>query len=428
MDRALASGASGAGSIPAGGINLAVMKKIAFTITSCLIILSLGSLAYGDAVYLKNGSVMKGRIVEKTEQFLVLKSSEGEDAVKTTIYLEDINRMETDEEYSNETKFFPTALPRVSVSRPWDAQAVFIKPAPMQLNINTDQAEYIKGIIKRSDRALSEPDAVGILSVSNVTSIGDGSISGSVKLPEEISKYKAPLYVYLAKDAGGSFVITPNLPYQKIEPDKITSSLVYYKVEHVGAGQYKVFADWDIAPPPIRKKTINGAEVLFGFGTKGDYFGSYEDVVKLDADENRDNVNIDCQVYVAKVFVDMSDVPKSTDFRIIDIYLKETPSKKTILVLRVKNTGEAAIISLALDVFINNEKIGQKPYVIGNLGLNKDSEFDITSIMGMSVYREPFKMLRFKFVNPKTGKIELEKDVYLPEINIKSGVKTHKNR
>ncbi|MEK7849791.1 MAG: hypothetical protein AAB213_03095 [Candidatus Omnitrophota bacterium] len=360
---------------------------------------------------------MKGRIVEKNEQLLVLKSGEGEEATKTTIYLEDINRIESDEEYSNETKFFPTALPRVSVSRPWDVQAVLIEPAPMQLNVNTDQTEYIKGIIKRSDRTLPESGAAGILSAFNAASMGDGSISGSVKLPEQVSKHKAPLYVYLAKDAGGSFVIAPGLPYQKIEPDSLTSSLIYYKIEHLGAGHYKVFADWDIAPPLIGKKKINDVEILIGFGTKGDYAGAYEDIVKLDADENRDNVNIDCQTYVTKDFVDVSDVPKSTDFSVIDIYFKKISSKQMILALRVKNTGETAITSLALDAFINDEKVGQEPYVLGGLALKEDKEFDITSLMGAGAYHKPFSMLRFKFVRPKTGEVELEKDVYLPVSN-----------
>jgi hypothetical protein len=359
---------------------------------------------------------MKGRIVEKNEQFLVLKSSEGEEAVKTTIYLEDINRIESDEEYFNETKFFPSALPQVSSSRPWDAQAVLIEPQPLAVDVNTDQAGYIKGLIKRSDRTLPNPDAAGGSSVFNVASMGDGSISGFVKLPEEISKYKAPLYVYLAKDAGGSFVIVPGLPYQKIGADSITSSLVYYKVEGVGAGHYKVYADWDIAPPSIGKKKINGAEILIGFGTKGDYAGEYEDVVKLDADENRDSVNIDCQTYITKDFVDMSAMPKSTGFSVMDIYFKKTSSKRMILALRVKNTGETTIASLALDVFINDEKVGQEPYVLGDLALNEDKEFDITSIMG--VYKQPFKTLRFKFARPKTGEVELEKDVYLPGSNI----------
>ncbi|MFH0940532.1 MAG: hypothetical protein V1840_01595, partial [Candidatus Omnitrophota bacterium] len=263
---------------------------------------------------------------------------------------------------------------------------------------------------------LFEPDAAGILSVSNVASMGDGSIAGSVKLPEETSKYKASLYVYLAKDAGGSFVIAPGLPYQKIEPDAIISSLVYYKIEHVGAGHYKVFADWDIAPPPIGTKKINGAEVLFGFGTKGDYTGAYEDVVKLDVNENRDNVNIDCLTYVTKDFVDMSDMPKSTDFSVIDIYFKKTSSKQMILALRVKNTGDTAIASLALEAFINDEKVGQEPYVLGDLALNEDKEFDITPLVG--AYQKPFSMLRFKFVRSKTGEVELEKDVYLPGSNI----------
>jgi len=383
-------------------------------------ILNLASFACADVVYLKNGSVMKGRIVEKNQQFLVLKSSEGEEAIKSTIYLEDINRIESDEEYSNETKFFPTALrqARSKVSRPWDAKAVLIEPEPIQLNVNTDQTGYIKGIIKRSDRTLPEPDAAGISSVSNIANMGDGSIAGSVKLPEEVSKYKAPLYVYLAKDtgAGSGFVVASGLPYQKIEPDSITSSIVYYKIEHVGAGHYKVFADWDIAPPPIGKKKINGVEILFGFGTKGDYTGAYEDVVKLDADENRDNVNIDCQEYVTKDFVDMSGMPKSTDFSVMDIYFKKTSSNQMILALRVKNTGDTTIASLALDAFINDEKVGQEPYVLGNLALNEDKEFDITPLVG--AYQKPFSVLRFKFVRPKTGEVELEKDVYLPNSNI----------
>ena len=220
-------------------------------------IMGLASLACADAVYLKNGSVMKGRIVEKNEQFLVLKSSEGEEAVKSTVYLEDINRIESDEAYSNETKFFPRTLPKVSVSRPWDAKAVLVEPEPMQLNLNKDQTEYIKGLIKNTDRALSGSDAAGIPSVLSAASMGDGSISGSVKLPGEISKYKAPLYIYLAKYTDGNFAVTPDLPYQKIEADAITSSLVYYKIEHLGAGTYRVYADWVSCLEPSRRTALN---------------------------------------------------------------------------------------------------------------------------------------------------------------------------
>jgi len=360
---------------------------------------------------------MKGRVVEKNEQFLVLKAGEDSDAVKTTIYLEDINKVETDEEYSNETKFYPTAFPQASVSRPWDAKAVLIEPKPLAVDINKDQAEYIKGLIKRSDRTLPEPDAADGLPVFNVASIGKGSISGFVKLPEEIATYKGPLYVYLAINIDGNFAITPGLPYQKIEPDAITSSLVHYNIENVREGAYKVFADWDIVGPPIEKKKIKGDDVLFGFGSKGDYTGSYEDIVKLDADESRDNVNIDCQTYITEGFVDMSQAPKITDFKLIDIYFKKISSKQSILVLRVKNSGDTAIPSLALDTFINDERVGNEPYVLGDLALDEEKEFDITALMAKGVDKKLFGTLRYKFVRPNTGEVELEKDVYLPGSN-----------
>lgn len=63
---------------------------------------------------------MIGRIVEKNDQYIVLKAGEGEDAVSTTIFQEDINRILTEEDYSGQTKLIPIQMMEPGFEKTWE--------------------------------------------------------------------------------------------------------------------------------------------------------------------------------------------------------------------------------------------------------------------------------------------------------------------
>lgn len=381
------------------------MKKILIFVSVLSMVLSAARVAGADAVYLKNGRVMKGRIIEKNEQFLVLKSGEDESAVKTTIFLEDINRIETEEQYSKEAP----PIPFLSGREPFSLQ----KPPEMALPQNISLA---------TPQQYTFP-AIG----SGETQ--EGSISGFVGLPENFKEHNGDLYVYLMEDIGrGRFASSPFMLYTRISASEIISRLVPYKMEHVPVATYKIFAQWDIAPPFIQELSEGQRRTLTSLGTQGDYEGSLADAFVLAAGEDKENVGISCTTFLQTSKAVAMESPKP-DFQIEDLYYRKASLSEPEFFILIKNKGETAISWLAFDIFINDEKVSSGPMGLGSLKSGEEKEFDIT--LAYQSYQkimkekqankevpeelptEGIKQVKFKIVWPQTQEVEFEKTLFM---------------
>jgi hypothetical protein len=386
----------------------------------CFLSSVLCPLSYADAVYLKSGSVMKGRIVEKNEQFLVLQSGEDEAAVKTTIYLEDITRIQTEEEYSYATKFIPTQLFSKDFKKLWE------KGAPLPTPIEQEEEEEL---VKYHEEAVEETEPLGpeVTTLSSVPPMvglpgkGIGTISGSIKLPEQFREYKGDLYVYIMQDLGGRFALpSGGLIYQVIGKESVDKEHVVYRLDNIGVGTYKVFVYWDTASPLVMKKKVRGADIFVGFGLKGDFMGSYPGEVIITKDGHDKVVNIDNLTYVSSDFPGAATVPQEMDLVISDIYYRKQGQNVGGLFLLVKNLGEESLKPLEFDFFVNDEIAPSGPLIIGPLGPNEEKEFNISAVF--EAYKKQMKeggfevmgkMLRFKIASKKTGEVELEKAIFI---------------
>ncbi|HQP91923.1 MAG TPA: hypothetical protein PLU24_04540, partial [Candidatus Omnitrophota bacterium] len=160
------------------------------TIFIFLLVYLLSSIFYlrsvsADAIYLKNGKVMQGRIVEKSEKYLVLRSGEGESAVDSTIFLEDILKIESTQDYSREENLISSQLEKSSVFKKATSEKPFytkIKP------IKDYGAQDIKDLIAQNRRLAAENKEdkkdKERRAVSSAKS-GEGSINGTITLPLE---------------------------------------------------------------------------------------------------------------------------------------------------------------------------------------------------------------------------------------------------
>lgn len=376
------------------------MRTLTLLIVSIIMAISLVSGAFADAVYLKNGKVMRGRIVEKTQTYLVLKTGEGEAAVKTTIYLEDINRMQSDEEYNETRKFIPTQIFKQESSMPWEDGVPFVVPAvPFEL-----------GVTKL-------PSLPGL----DISGAGVGSISGFVELPPNFKRYKGDLYVYLTRDTGGNrFSLTAASGlYQKIKGDDITASLVPFRIAGVPGGTYKIFAYWDVASPYVKKKQVLGREVLLGFGLKGDYMGVQSDKVTMTAENTEQTVELDCRQYLTE------DRVKATGsegelYQVKDIYYRKLAAQGVKVYLVLENFDDEELSLLLFDLVINNEKVPSGVLSLGPLRKGEEKEFDITGPYESYLNEKrkegidpTISPLRFKVISRESGDVEIEKVLFI---------------
>lgn len=106
--------------------------------------------AYADAVYLKNGKVMTGKIVEKNDQFIVLKFGAGTDVARVTIFHEDVSKIESEKEYAQDVAMIPFALKRAE--RRFEIEGSLFKKSA-----GTGSAEGIRRLVEEDARVKSLP-------------------------------------------------------------------------------------------------------------------------------------------------------------------------------------------------------------------------------------------------------------------------------
>ncbi|MBI5873727.1 MAG: hypothetical protein HZB36_06255 [Candidatus Omnitrophica bacterium] len=352
----------------------------------------------------------------------MLQSGEGEAAVKTTIYLDDINRIETEEEYSYATKFIPTQLFGKDFKKLWEKGAPL--PIPIEQEAEEELTKYPEEVVEEIEPLGPAPEVTTFSPGPTVgqSGKGAGSISGFIKLPEQFREYKGDLYVYIVQHVGNGRFALPDgsLIYQMIGKDSIDTELIGYKISGLGIGTYKVYAYWDTAPPPIKKKKVNGSDMFVGFGVKGDYVGGQLDEVTITMDGHDKIANIDNMTYISRDFPGAAAMYQETDLIISDIFYRKLGQKGKGLFLLAKNLGEESIKSLEFGFFINDEIAPSGPLIIGPLGPNEEKEFNISAAfeayqkqMKESGFEVMGKMLRFKIVSKKTGEVELEKAIFI---------------
>ena len=229
------------------------MKKVVFFIFLIALCLGVSSVAYADAIYLKTGRVMTGRIVEKNEKYLVLKTGAGEATVKTTIFLEDINRIEGEDGHvqnvvSVPAEFLTGGLNISGVLANPDATGVErIKNLLEENRQVSSSVSPEAGTTSGEEETMTVPEAVKsagqekFLTPLAVHS-GSGTISGIVSLPSVsntpgvLKGTRGDLYIYLMEDTGTrkNFLATW-IPYVKIDNVDITARQMAYKINHVPA-------------------------------------------------------------------------------------------------------------------------------------------------------------------------------------------------
>src|SRR5512135_2316580 len=235
-----------------------ILFSILYSLSSILF-LSFCSPVHAEVVTLKNGRVMIGRIVEKNPRYLVLKRGEGDDAVKTTIFLEDISRIEGEEKsisvFGDSREAIRNLVEEDLLLRAQGntSAAGFESPAESQEPENTSgaagyEASPASGGPENTSET-HEPPAT-----PEESGTGGGEISGTVTLPypSSLKPHEAgasgALYVYLTREnERGAQVLTVPVFSDRINADSIASLLVPYVIRHVPVGRYHVNAAWDVA-------------------------------------------------------------------------------------------------------------------------------------------------------------------------------------
>lgn len=407
---------------------------------------------FADAVYLKNGTVMTGRIVEKNSQHLVLKTSEDADAVRVTIFLEDISRIEAQDVFVEKLKFVPYELlhktsevfpsagtesfkPPENVSGPQGIRSLLEKDRQYKLDHilkkntkdeelsdfgNLDRQEALKRLKeanKESDTSSIKQEAV--LEALKPVEMGDGCISGSVILPDlpYERRKRGDLYVYLMQDLGSHrFAFGANMLFEKISYKDIASRKISYEIERIPAGRYKVFAQWDIEIPFVKEKIIEKNKKVLGYiGAKGDYSGSCKDVIDLAVHEKKEGVDFNCLDLIQEDQFSF-DLGRNPSVEIKDLYYRKLPTEAGKIILLVTNANDGVVNLAVFDILINDDKVMPLPFQLNMIEPKSEKEFDITQVYYQyKAAKEatgdgsPGPALRFKIVWPATGEVVFEK-------------------
>ncbi len=410
-----------------------------------------------EAVYLKSGRVMSGRIVEKNDRYIVIQAGEGEAAVKTTIFVEDINRIEGDAS-GTKALFTPpvvgggtpadllqgkasikTLVTPVAPSlgggqriyRPLDARDLQVdelrKLEAAGLMTPEEVYEryqaYFEKLVqeKMSKEAAAQPEPEEKEDAPEAA--GTGSISGHVVLPQELKSRMGDLIIYVMREEKpGRFVLPGRLAYVRVRAQEILSFAVPYRIGELPDGRYKIFAQWDIASPSIRQESVAGRVVLGGLGSKGDYTGQYTDAVTLEAGEQKERIDFSCTQLLDKNQYVFQTLPRP-DFQVNDVYYRRTPQGDREFFMVVKNRSERLITFLPLDVQINDEAFLPLPMDIQDIKPGEEKEFNITKIIAeysrkkksasQEVEEAGPKALKIKILWPATQEIEFEKTLYI---------------
>ncbi len=331
-----------------------------------------------EAVYLKSGRVMKGRIIEKTPDHIVLKTGEGESEVKSTIFLDDILKIETEENYSKEESLIKNQLEQSYVIRSVANQKSLserIKSTPHDLAANI--RKMVSQSLEFSSSGEKKEDGAG-LSVVTAKS-GLGSVSGVVRLPENWKEMKGSLYVYmLVRSSGIGFVSSVEPLYTEITQYGISGRDVNYTVDRVPAGKYGIFAVWDVAKPDVAKVNIKGKLFLKNLIMRGDYRGA-SGIIDVGEYEHKENVNFECATLVQADQVEQQQTME-LELELVDIYYRRMPNREILIFMLVKNKSKFDSPSLSFDVYINDKKITEKPLNFGNLAAEEEKEFDLSNV------------------------------------------------
>lgn len=380
---------------------------------------------FAEAVFLKNGSIMIGKVVGGDKESIFLKTGNPESPVVTTIFLTDIIRIMSDEEYTKSLIRISPKTFEVEREMPWEN-----KQSILSTNKLTSAPDHIKTMIENNrlatQQALAEEKEINpediiqpepFFAGRSKVKKGDGSVSGCVRLPDLLKNKRGDLYVYLMEQIGKDrYASGSNLLFQKIPADKIGSRKVEFSIDHVPEGTYKVFAEWDVEPPPIQiRDSAEGGKGLGYLGFKGDYQGSTEDVIALKEDEHYQTVDFNCMTYIwnNEAHFDQQEKPS---FAITDLYFQKLPGLPNKIMMTIKNESDYPIYFLAVDVYINNVKITSFPMDLGVLGANREKDIEITGtffvyakLVQESAPEALSKPLLFKITWPSTGEVLLEK-------------------
>ncbi len=404
--------------------------------------------AFADAVYLKNGTVMTGRIVEKTPEYIVLKTSEDEDAARVTVFLEDIYKVEEQGEFVEKLRFIPYDLRRGFSERGFtagsEAAGLLSKEegnlAQIKSLLSQDRqykTELAEKKAKEDLRAAQMKDKEGISGPrqegkytasgqlkgraeqqrSKAPKTGDGIISGDVVLPDisYAKRMKGNLYIYLMEDLdNGQFIFNEDMPFVKVSYRGIVSRKVSYSIKHVPAGRYKVMAQWDVKYPFIKEKdTVSGKKSLSYLGAKGDYSGECYEAVALKPDEKREGVTFNCDRLIQEdQFSFGLDKRPSVDVK--DIYYQKLPFQEGKIILFVENNTDDYISLAAFDILINDEKLLSLPFELNGMEPHSGKEFDITYIYRLYLGQglgKPGEPVTVKILWLASGEVALEKVV-----------------
>ncbi|MFB3919549.1 hypothetical protein BU251_08290 [Candidatus Velamenicoccus archaeovorus] len=376
---------------------------------AAVVVLGASITAWAEVVILKNGTVMRGKIVEKTPKYIVLRSGEGEAATRATIFLEDINRMTSEEEFDQERGYVPlslfeadrTVVPVVekeplfsSVSSDASKEHIMAMVASEEegsatpeaaaggwasgeLEPGSGQGAFLKRFIERQPHPLKPPRQETPGEGNPVKREGEGRISGVVTLPP-LKGVSGDLYVYLLEDTGdGNYISASKMMFDKIDAAEIKGQKVPYSIEGVPAGTYKVFAQWDVARPAVKITTIGEKVSLAYLGAQGDYSGTTKNALTLGINELRDGVNFPCTTFIEsdKMSFDWGAKPL---FRIEDIYYQRNYPDENRFFLVIRNPTPQQIDILPLDIYINDKKIFSFPWEFRDIPANGEKEFDIS--------------------------------------------------
>jgi hypothetical protein len=410
--------------IPIGARNWqAVYMKpvIVYSLLSIVALLIFSSSALAEAVYLKNGRVMIGRIVERNQAYMVIQRGEGAKAVKATIFLDDIAKIESEEDYFRNMPITPPFLwqglqsssimnseiaqealaghydnrERIKNLIEWNKKlAVEEKSKPSNKPLPESNEEAMKmfenPLAEKSFYAAEELEAQKERLVKTVAKkgsgteapeAGDGRISGVVRVPEDkvvpTSGGTRALYVYLLNEASiGKFFFPVPMLYSIVTPKNVALGKASYSIRNIPSGRYKVIAEWDVDDPMIQEQTSKGKKILNYLGSKGDYRGEYPKVVEVSGGSDIGDLNFDC-ITVTKYSISSFETQPQVMFLIKDLYYYRPSPGIYKFILVVQNPGDDPLDPITLELFVNGTKC-LFPLELSSIGPHKEKQYDIT--------------------------------------------------